>query len=55
MLSPNGYQLLEAISENIELVPENIQETNTVRLPGMPARETEIYPLLKILEAKDRY
>ena len=28
------YQLLEPTSENIELVPENIQENYTVRLPG---------------------
>ena len=34
ILSLNRYQLSEPISENIELVSENIQTTVTLRLPG---------------------
>ena len=33
-LSPNHYQLLEATSENIELVSDNIQNSDALRLPG---------------------
>ena len=32
MLSLNLYQLLEPASENIELVSENIQNTDTLRM-----------------------
>ena len=34
ILSPNRYQLLETTSENIELVFENIQNTDALRLSG---------------------
>ena len=34
ILSPNRYQLLKPTSENTELVSENIQNTNALRLPG---------------------
>ena len=34
IFSPNRYQLLEATSENIELVSENIQNTESLRLSG---------------------
>ena len=34
LLWPNCYQLLEPTSENIELAPQNIQNTETLRLPG---------------------
>ena len=34
ILSPNRYQLLKPTSENTELVSENIQNTDALRLPG---------------------
>ena len=34
MLSSNRYQLLEPVSGSTELVFENIQKTDTLRLPG---------------------
>ena len=34
ILSPNRYQLLEPTSENFELVSENFQNTDALRLPG---------------------
>ena len=34
ILSPNRYQILKPTSENIELVFENIQNTDALRLPG---------------------
>lgn len=34
ILSANRYELLEPISENIELVSKNIQNTDTLWLPG---------------------
>ena len=34
ILLPNRYQLLKPTSENIELVSENIQNTDALRLPG---------------------
>ena len=34
ILSPNRYQLLEPTSKNIELVSENIQNTDALRLSG---------------------
>ena len=34
ILSSKHYEVLECTSENNELVPENIQETDTVRLTG---------------------
>ena len=34
ILSPNRYQLLEPTSENTESVSENIQNTDSLRLPG---------------------
>ena len=34
ILSPNRYQLLEPPSENFELVSENFQNTDALRLPG---------------------
>ena len=34
ILSPNRYQLLEPTSENTELVSENIQNTDALRLSG---------------------
>ena len=34
ILSTNRYQILEPISGNIELVFENIQDTDALRLPG---------------------
>ena len=34
MLSPNRYQLLEPTSENFDLVYENFQNTDALRLPG---------------------
>ena len=39
-LPPNRYQLLEPTSENLELIHENIQNTDVLRLPG---NENEIH------------
>ena len=54
-LSPNRYQLLEPTSENIELVSENIQNTDALPLSGNEneLNRTKMYLLLKILETKD--
>ena len=49
VLSLNHHQLLEPFSENIELVSENVQNTDALRLPG---NETGMYLPLKMMEKK---
>ena len=59
ILSPNRYQLLEPTSENFELVSGNFQNTlhykmhYVYREMKMNNIETEMYLILKVLEAKD--
>ena len=55
MLSSNRYQLLEPVSGSTELVFENIQKTDTLRLPGntINRNRKEMHLLFKILKEKD--
>ena len=54
ILSPNRYQLLKPTSENTELVSENIQNTDALRLPGNENKSNRNRNvLLKILETID--
>ena len=55
MLSSNRYQLLELVSGSTELVFENIQKTDTLRLPGntINRNRKEMHLLFKILKEKD--
>ena len=49
-LSPNHYQLLEPTSENIELVSENSQNTDAIRLPG---NENELHRNRNVLTSQN--
>ena len=53
LLSYNVTTNVLATSENIELVPGNIQETGTVLLQGKIIHKNKMHSLLKMLEAED--
>ena len=49
-MSPNRYQLLQPTSENTELVSENIQNTDALRLSG---NENELNRNRNVLDSQN--